>query len=707
MAEVAAVAHDACERCISYPAEWEMAVDSENRMQAACPSCFSCGRLAGKHVRNNARSRQPPASRSYNGPGWSNTKSDNSTVRNPVHYTIKPGNPAAHLFEASVTVAAPDPAGQHFMLPVWIPGSYMVREFARNIVTLSASARGKPVKVSKIDKCTWACAPCKGPLTLRYEIYAWDLSVRAAHLDDTHGFFNGSSVFLLPLGWRDNPCEVELIAPAGKPEWKVATALARKPVSTGVSKASASKAAPVLASGPMPFGKFSAAGYDELIDHPVEMGSFTHARFEACGVPHHLVLSGRLPATGTDLPRLCADLQKICEAQIRLFEPETQQAPMREYWFLVTVVAEGFGGLEHRASTALIISRDDLPLKHEAPHGKQDKRLNPAYRRLLSLASHEYFHTWNVKRIKPERFIDYDLANENYTRQLWFFEGFTDYYDDLMLARSGVIGAQEYLDVEAENISRVLAQSGRLKQSVADASFDAWIKYYRQDENTPNALISYYQKGAIIGMALDLTIRQRSRGRHSLDDVMRALWRAHGTRNRGVAEGAIERIAARVTGLDLADFFAHAVHGMGDPDLAPLFKHHGIEMSLRAPGQAKASEPVPATLGVKLGSEANGDAKLLQVFDGGAAQAAGLSAGDTIVAVDGLRINAAGFDKRIRSYPVGSAIELIAFRRDELMRFRVSLQAQAKTFCVLGMQNAPAEAKARRDAWLHLAKASH
>src|SRR5260221_693945 len=484
MAEVAAVAHDACERCISYPAEWEMAVDSENRMQAACPSCFSCGRLAGKHVRNNARSRQPPASRSYNGPGWSNTKSDNSTVRNPVHYTIKPGNPAAHLFEASVTVAAPDPAGQHFMLPVWIPGSYMVREFARNIVTLSASARGKPVKVSKIDKCTWACAPCKGPLTLRYEIYAWDLSVRAAHLDDTHGFFNGSSVFLLPLGWRDNPCEVELIAPAGKPEWKVATALARKPVSTGVSKASASKAAPVLASGPMPFGKFSAAGYDELIDHPVEMGSFTHARFEACGVPHHLVLSGRLPATGTDLPRLCADLQKICEAQIRLF-----------------------------------------------------------------------------------------------------------------------------------------------KQSVADASFDAWIKYYRQDENTPNALISYYQKGAIIGMALDLTIRQRSRGRHSLDDVMRALWRAHGTRNRGVAEGAIERIAARVTGLDLADFFAHAVHGMGDPDLAPLFKHHGIEMSLRAPGQAKASEPVPATLGVKLGSEANGDAKLLQVFDGGAAQAARPSAG--------------------------------------------------------------------------------
>ena len=622
-------------------------------------------------------------------------------VYRPVCYTIKPKHPVAHLFEVSVTVIAPDPVGQRFMLPTWIPGSYMIREFARNIITVTAVADGKPVRVEKIDKCTWACAACSGPLTLTYEVYAWDPSVRAAHLDDTHGFFNGSSVFLLPLGLRDNPCEVDIIAPDGKDDWKLATALARKPVSTGISKASAPNTAPALASGPMPFGRFQASNYDELIDHPVEMGTFVHASFEACGVLHHVVLTGRLPAAGTDMARLCADLKKICEAQIRLFEPESQQAPMPEYWFLFTVVGEGFGGLEHRASTALIVSRDDLPLKHEAPHDKKDKRINPGYRRLLSLASHEYFHTWNVKRIKPERFIDYDLANENYTRQLWFFEGFTEYYDDLMLARSGVIGAQEYLDVEADNIGRVLAQSGRRKQSVADASFDAWIKYYRQDENAPNAIVSYYQKGAIIGMALDLTIRQRSEGRQSLDDVMRALWREHGKINCGVAEGAIEKIAAKVTGLDLDDFFAHAIHGTDDLALALLFKPLGIEMTLRAPGQAKATDPVPATLGVKPGAEANGDAKLLQVFDDGAAQAAGLSAGDIVIAIDNLRVSAANFDKRIKSYPVGSVVELIAFRRDELMRFSVTLQAQAKTTCVLSTHNTPAEAKARREAWLN------
>ncbi len=622
-------------------------------------------------------------------------------MQTPIHYTLKPAHPAAHLFAVTVTVDTPDPAGQSFMLPVWIPGSYMVREFARNIVTLKASARGKPVPVAKTDKCTWACAPCKGPLTLHYEVYAWDLSVRAAHLDDTHGFFNASSVFLLPLGMREQPCEVELIAPDGKPEWKIATALPAKPITTGISRASARKGAPMPASGPMPFGTFVAADYDELIDQPVEMGTFLHASFEACGVPHHVALTGRMPPAGVDVARLCVDLKKICEAQIRLFEPEMQQAPMREYWFLITVVADGFGGLEHRASTALIVSREDLPLKHEAPHrSKPEKRLNPAYRRLLSLASHEYFHTWNVKRIKPERFMDYDLANENYTRQLWFFEGLTDYYDDLMLARSGVIGTQEYLDVEAENISRVLAQNGRHKQSVADSSFDAWIKYYRQDENAPNAIVSYYQKGAIIGMALDLTIRRRSKGRFSLDDVLRALWQTHGKRGRGVAEGSIEKIAARVTGIDLGDFFAGVVHGTADPDLAPLLKHHAIDMSLRAPGQGKAGEPVPAYFGAKVGSETNGDAKLLQVFDGGAAQAAGLSAGDTVVAIDGLRINAANFDRRIQRYAVGSTIELLAFRRDEMMRFSVSLPAQAKTFCVLAPHNTPADAKARREAWL-------
>jgi predicted metalloprotease with PDZ domain len=235
---------------------------------------------------------------------------------------------------------------------------------------------------------------------------------------------------------------------------------------------------------------------------------------------------------------------------------------------------------------------------------------------------------------------------------------------------------------------------------VADSSFDTWIKYYRQDENAPNAIVSYYQKGAIIGLALDLLIRQRSRGDHCLDDVMRALWQAHGRTGIGVAEGAIEKIAARVTGLNLDDFFAQAVYGTEDIALAPLLSHVGIEMKFRAPGQAKSNEPVPATLGIKSGKERNGEVRVLQVFDAGAAQAAGLAAGDHIIAIDGIRVTAADVDQRVRGYPVGSRIELVGFRRDELMHFSVTLQGQAKTSCTLSMQNTSAEARARREAWL-------
>jgi predicted metalloprotease with PDZ domain len=394
----------------------------------------------------------------------------------------------------------------------------------------------------------------------------------------------------------------------------------------------------------------------------------------------------------TDMNRLCADLKKICEYQIRFFEPESWRAPFREYWFLITVVGDGFGGLEHRASTALIVNRDDLPLAHETP-------VTAGYRKLLSLASHEYFHSWNVKRIKPEVFIDYDLANENYTRQLWFFEGFTDYYDDLVLVRAGIITPLEYLEVEAENIGKVMAQKGRLKQSVAEASFDAWIKYYRQDENTPNALVSYYQKGAIVALALDLTIREKTNGAKSLDDVMRALWNEFGKTRLGVPEAAIEEIAARVTGLNLGEFFAHAVYGTNDLDLTPLFKHVGVAMTFQMPGMTGTDAKAPA-LGAKIGSEVNGDARLVQVFDGGAAQLAGLSAGDSIIAIDGLRVTAISLERRIKRYTVGTSIEVLACRRDEIKRFALTLLAQPATTCSLITHDTPTEAKTRRSAWL-------
>ena len=615
----------------------------------------------------------------------------------PVCYRIQPKNPAAHLFEVSVTVDDPDPAGQRFMLPAWIPGSYMIREFARHIVSLTATAAGKPVACEKVDKATWTCAPCKGSVMLTYEVYAWDLSVRAAHLDETHAFFNGPSVFLLPLGREDRACEVEILPPVGDrfAAWKVATALKQtKALARPSEQKRPGKRAGIDVSHPgtKAFGTFAAANYDELIDHPVEIGTFTHATFDACGVPHHVVITGRHRA---DMNRLCADLKKICEAQIRLFEPDSGQAPMDEYWFLIMAVGDGYGGLEHRASTALICYREDLPSIAQAG----EKKIGNGYRRFLGLASHEYFHTWNVKRIKPAAFVPYDLTNENYTRQLWFFEGFTSYYDDLILARTGLIEPLSYLELMAENIGRVMAHAGRRKQSVAESSFDAWMKYYRQDENSPNAIVSYYQKGSMIGLALDLTIRKRTAGRKSLDDVMRALWNGHGKTGRGVPEGGLETIAQKLTGLDLREFFERAVRGTEDLDLNPLLGHVAIELSWKVPGQTK-DEPFPASLGAKVTSDANGDARLAQVFDGGAAQAAGLSAGDVIIAVDGLRVIGNTLEKRLRTYPVGTVLPLAAFRRDELMQFTVKLQALPAQTCLLTMRDTPIDAKARRNAWL-------
>lgn len=618
-----------------------------------------------------------------------------------IHYRIEVKNAAAHLFAVTLTIDRPATNGQRVMLPTWIPGSYMIREFSRHIVSIEATSSAKPVTIQKIDKHTWQCGPCKGALKISYEVYAWDLSVRAAHLDETHGFFNGTSVFLLADGFRDAPCTVDIVHPeeASFKDWRVATSMPRAKPSP--KKATASKSAPNMA-----FGAFVCSNYDELIDHPVEMGTFTHASFEACGVTHHLAITGRHRA---DMTRMCDDFKAFCEVQIALFEPKTQRAPFDEYWFLLTVVADGYGGLEHRASTALVANRDDLPLVTVA----KAKPLSAGYRKLLGLSSHEYFHSWNVKRILPDVFVPYDLSRENYTTQLWFFEGITDYYDDLMLARAGLLTPLEYLEIEAHTIGNVTAQAGRKRQSVAESSFDAWVKYYRQDENAPNAIVSYYQKGSLVGLGLDLLLRKLSKGAASLDDVMRTLWNDYAKRNAGVPEGVIEKTAealatqhaGKAGGRAVAEFLQHAVYARGDIDLVGLFASVGITLSWRHVGTTKSDEPAQPSLNAKITSDGNGDAKLAQVFDDGAAQRAGLSAGDTIVAIDGLRVTAGNIERRVKTYAVGHTIDVVAFRRDEMLTCRVKLQANNLRTCVLTLSDANAEAKRARERWLGVTKA--
>ncbi len=592
-----------------------------------------------------------------------------------ISYRVVPKHPEAHLFEVTCTIQSPGSEGQIVSLPAWIPGSYMIRDFARNIVSLHGHCGDEAIAVRKLDKQTWQFGRCEGPLIIHYEVYAWDLSVRAAHLDSTHGYFNGTSLFLMVQGYEQHACGVEILPPQGNQyqRWQLATTLPRN-------------GAP-----PYGFGLYMASDYDELIDHPVEMGTFTLASFQAGGLPHDVVITGRHRA---DTKRLCSDLQRICQTHIDMFG---ELPAMDRYLFMIMAVGEGYGGLEHRSSTSLLCSRNDLPLSGEA-------KITEEYRTLLGLCSHEYFHTWNVKRIKPEAFAPYDLTREVYTRQLWAFEGITSYYDDLALVRCGLITAEEYLELLAQTITRVWRGSGRFKQSVADSSFDAWSKFYKQDENAPNGIVSYYTKGALIALALDLTLRREIKHKISLDDVMRALWSRFGRTGVGVPEGSVEKTAAEISKLNLNDFFNRYVTGTEDPDLKSVLHDMAIEFNLRAGenaddkgGKPAQGEPHP-TLGARLATDSGG-AKVTHVYDAGPAQRAGISAGDVLIAVNGIRIVKSNAEKLLASYPINSQVHLYAFRRDELMEFDVLLTEPVKDTCVLSL-----DAKAEKACLKHRSK---
>ncbi|MEX8520449.1 MAG: M61 family metallopeptidase [Leptothrix sp. (in: b-proteobacteria)] len=575
-----------------------------------------------------------------------------------IHYRVEIADLHAHLLRVTLTLPRPA-AVQRLSLPVWIPGSYLVREFARHLSQLDARQGKRAVELQQLDKCSWQ-ASCKGStaLTLSYLVYAFDASVRTAWLDTQRGFFNGTSLFLRCEGREAEPQRVQLAGlPAG---WDVATAMA-------------------------PVGKleFEAADYDELIDHPFELGAFWRGRFEAGGVEHEFVVAGAWP--GFDGERLLADTQKICAAQIRFWHGEGA-APMQRYVFMLNAVDDSYGGLEHRASTALICARRDLPRR-----GMQG--LPDGYVTLLGLISHEYFHTWNVKRLKPADFAPYDLTRENYTELLWFFEGFTSYYDDLFLLRCGLIDATRYTKLLAKTINQVLGTPGRKVQSVAQASFDAWVKYYRPDENTANATVSYYTKGSLIALALDLTLRGEGRG--TLDAVLHELWRASAAGSGSGANGAISEadIAAalqRVGGRDYAAELAAWVHGTAELPLAPLLASVGLDWSHERANFAQR-------LGARLNDTPQG-LKVHSVQRGSAAEQAGLAAGDELIALDDWRLTKLE-DAVLLATPEAPQRLLVA--RDKRLLALTLPVAQIDGAVQLTPQAKPTAAiKRRRDVWL-------
>lgn len=522
----------------------------------------------------------------------------------PFH-RVEPLSLNAHLYRVTLTVR-PQAATVQLALPVWIPGSYLVREFSQHLQSLRAEVAGQAVTVHQIDKQRWcidglAFGTDAPDLIVTHEVYAFDPSVRTAWLDSQRGFFNGTSLCLRVVGQEQAPHWLEVCPPpdARASTWQLATGL--EPVD-------------VNAAG---FGTYRAPEYATLVDAPVEMGPFWSGTFEVRDVPHRFVVNGFPP--GFDGDRLLADTQRICEAEMAFWHGADERPPFSRYVFMLNASHDGYGGLEHLNSTALICPRSDLPLRPTPGAKATPLTATDGYTSLLGLISHEYFHTWNVKRLRPAELAQPDLDRENFTELLWWFEGFTSYYDDLFLHRAGLVDTPTYLQLLAKALNQVAQTPGRHIHSVAQASFEAWTKYYRVQENTPNATVSYYTKGALVGLCLDLTLRQHG---SSLDHAMRALWR----RSQGgpITEADIRAELATLAGRSLDAELDAWVHGTADLPVLDLLKQAQV---------AVAVEPAPLAqrLGLKA-SEAQGIV-LRNVLRGGLAEQAGMASGDEWLAV--------------------------------------------------------------------------
>ncbi len=583
-----------------------------------------------------------------------------------IRYRVDLESPGSHYLKVTLSYSKELASGDCLWLPDWIPGSYMIRDFARNIVQISASSENQPVPLTKISKSSWVLSRNVIDLEVVYTIYAWDLSVRSAHFDDQHCFFNGTSLFLAIAGKEQSEHLVQLCEPEfeSAKRWSVATSM---------------NAISVNSNG---FGDYSSDSYAELIDHPFEIAELDRVSFNIFGVEHSMVFTEA--PKNVDYQRIASDVEAICRHQCEMFGDATP--PFNSYLFMTFVLKQGFGGLEHRASTALQCSHADLPRVYDDKHKKSDE-----YQRFLALCSHEYFHSWNVKRIKPQRFEDYQLRGEVHTELLWFFEGITSYYDELVLVRSGVIELEQYLDMLAKNITRYMRGKGRSRQTVAESSFDAWTKFYKQDENAVNSIVSYYVKGGLIAMLLDFKIRECTDKEKNLDDLMRLIWQKNGKTKLGVEEKQINRYLEIVCDQNIDSFVARLLYSTDELPLSVLFQELGIEYRLQSEAkqletggyvESFAELSSPSSLGVVAKVHSLG-AELVSVYEDSSAAKSGLSNKDIIIAIDGYRVSFEQLDKTIAKYPVNSEVEISFFRRDKLHRRLCRLNPLTPNVCYL------------------------
>lgn len=561
----------------------------------------------------------------------------------------------AHFFNVSLHVKRARPR-QRFSLPCWTPGSYMIREFAQHIVSIEALENDELVPINKISKNAFEVLNQGGNITLKYKVYAFDSSIRAAFIDDLQAFFNGTALFLCPQGLEDASYTLMVPRPVGAKfsSWQVATGMQPQDLDNDG------------------FGQYIAQSYEELIDFPFQISPMKRLNFMVNDIPHEIALVGDVRSF--DEQRLVQDLSMLCKEHISFFK----EAPFNKYLFIARFEEVGAGGLEHRNSSMLLASPNGLP-----KCGQREPDSN--YRGFLGLCSHEYFHAWNIKRLKPLEFVNLNLDHECYTSLLWLFEGITSYYDDLLLLKAGLISIESYLELMSKNYSRYLKTPGRQMQSVAEASFDAWIKFYRPHENSLNTTISYYLKGSLIAMMLDMSIRLNTQSKYSLDDVMQRAYELYG-HGRGVNEDEFLLLLSEIGHIDIDEFKAKYLYGVLELPLNNLWSEFGIDCEItndETPLDDRTK--MSCSLGMKIRFD-DQRAFISFVEKDGAAMEAGLSPQDELIAVDNIRLDQNSLSELMGSLIASKAVSLLISRKKQIKTYEVIPKSLAKNVCKLSLK---------------------
>jgi predicted metalloprotease with PDZ domain len=579
-------------------------------------------------------------------------------------------DPGSHEFEVEIDVPAlPDRATADVVFPAWAPGSYLVRDFVRHVYRLSITdERGRPLPSERLDKQRWRISSGGRPFRVRYRVFAFEQSVRTSFLDRSHAYWNGTSLFFFVDGELDRPCELAVAGPP-RTRWHVDTAL------------------PPIPGRP---DHFRAEGFDELVDSPFEVGDHARSTFRAGGVRFDVALFGR---TNADPARLRQILRRVVIATAQMFDG---RFPFGRYLFIIHALPVGSGGLEHRAS----VTMDIAGLSFEDEGG---------YQRFADLAAHEFFHAWNVKRIRDAVLGPFDYTRENYTRLLWLHEGFTDYLANLIILRAGVIDERRFWRFIADDWPRYASRPGRGETPLAELSFEAWIKLYKPAENHVNRTVSYYEKGLWAGMVLDLLLRGSTGGRRGLPELFARLWTTFGRRDRPIGEDDVRRAAAQVGGRSMDDFFRRYIHGTDELPLLRLLRTAGLAVAERPEWALEADKPdgerdrvkerrLRAWAGIALHAER---LAVRNVVPDSPAWRAGITFGDEIVAVDGQRVTPATFAKRIGDRAPHDRCRIVYFRRDLLEEATLTLSDNPeRKLTVKPDPGASKKALAIRKGWL-------